>query len=56
MISVVASVTILVALALPATGLTLGLAPADYGMSKSLPVMQAKAAIDKAFPARPRPP
>ena len=52
-ISVVASVAILVALAIPAAGLKLGLAPADYGMSKSLPVMQAKAAIDKAFPGSP---
>jgi len=54
-ISVVASATILVALALPAADLKLGLAPADYGMSKSLPVMQAKAAIDKAFPGSPSP-
>ena len=54
-ISVVASATILVALALPAVDLKLGLAPADYGMSKNLPVMQAKAAIDKAFPGSPSP-
>ena len=54
-ISVVASVAILVALAIPGAGLKLGLAPADYGMSKSLPVMQAKAAIDKAFPGSPSP-
>ena len=54
-ISVVASVAILVALAIPAIDLKLGLAPADYGMSKSLPVMQAKAAIDKAFPGSPSP-
>jgi RND superfamily putative drug exporter len=54
-ISVVASVTILVALAIPGAGLKLGIAPADYGMSKSLPVMQAKAAIDKAFPGSPSP-
>ena len=55
MISVVASAAVLVALALPAADLKLGLAPADYGMSKSLPVMQAKAAIDKAFPGSPSP-
>jgi RND superfamily putative drug exporter len=54
-ISVVASAAILVALAIPAADLKLGLAPADYGMSKSLPVMQAKAAIDKAFPGSPSP-
>jgi putative drug exporter of the RND superfamily len=54
-ISVVASVAILVALAIPGAGLKLGLAPADYGMAKSLPVMQAKAAIDKAFPGSPSP-
>ncbi len=54
-ISVVASATILVALALPAVDLKLGLAPADYGMSKNLPVMQAKASIDKAFPGSPSP-
>ena len=54
-ISVVASAAILVALAIPGAGLKLGLAPADYGMSKSLPVMQAKAAIDKAFPGSPSP-
>ena len=54
-ISVVASAAVLVALALPAADLKLGLAPADYGMSKSLPVMQAKAAIDKAFPGSPSP-
>jgi uncharacterized membrane protein YdfJ with MMPL/SSD domain len=54
-ISVVASAAILVALALPAVDLKLGLAPADYGMSKSLPVMKAKAAIDKAFPGSPSP-
>jgi RND superfamily putative drug exporter len=54
-ISVVASVATLVALAIPATGLKLGLAPADYGMSKSLPVMQAKGAIDRAFPGSPSP-
>jgi putative drug exporter of the RND superfamily len=55
LISVVASVAILVALALPGAGLKLGMAPADYGMSRSLPVMQAKAAIDKAFPGSPSP-
>ena len=54
-ISVVASAAILVALAIPAADLKLGLAPADYGMSKNLPVMQAKAAIDKAFPGSPSP-
>ncbi len=54
-ISVVASAAVLVALALPAADLKLGLAPADYGMSKSLPVMQAKDAIDKAFPGSPSP-
>jgi putative drug exporter of the RND superfamily len=54
-ISVVASAAVLVALAIPAADLKLGLAPADYGMSKSLPVMQAKAAIDKAFPGSPSP-
>jgi uncharacterized membrane protein YdfJ with MMPL/SSD domain len=54
-ISVVAATAILVALALPAVGLKLGIAPADYGMSKSLPVMQAKSAIDKAFPGSPSP-
>ena len=54
-ISVVASAAVLVALALPAADLKLGLAPADYGMSKNLPVMQAKAAIDKAFPGSPSP-
>jgi uncharacterized membrane protein YdfJ with MMPL/SSD domain len=54
-ISAVASAAILVALALPAADLKLGLAPADYGMSKSLPAMQAKAAIDKAFPGSPSP-
>jgi putative drug exporter of the RND superfamily len=54
-ISVVASSAILVALALPAANLKLGLVSADYGMSKSLPVMQAKAAIDKAFPGSPSP-
>jgi RND superfamily putative drug exporter len=54
-ISVVASTAVLVALAIPAADLKLGLAPADYGMSKSLPVMKAKAAIDKAFPGSPSP-
>jgi putative drug exporter of the RND superfamily len=54
-ISVVASASVLVALAIPAADLKLGLAPADYGMSKNLPVMQAKAAIDKAFPGSPSP-
>ena len=54
-ISVVASAAILVALALPAIDLKLGLVSADYGMSKSLPVMQAKSAIDKAFPGSPSP-
>jgi RND superfamily putative drug exporter len=54
-ISVVASTAVLVALAIPAADLKLGLAPADYGMSKSLPVMQAKASIDKAFPGSPSP-
>ena len=54
-ISVVASTAVLVALALPALGLTLGLAPATYGMSDDLPVMQAKAQIDKAFPGSPSP-
>ena len=54
-ISVVASVAVLVALAIPGAGLKLGLAPADYGMSKSLPVMQAKTAIDTAFPGSPSP-
>ena len=54
-ISVVASTAVLVVLALPALGLTLGLAPATYGMSKDLPVMQAKAQIDKAFPGSPSP-
>jgi uncharacterized membrane protein YdfJ with MMPL/SSD domain len=54
-ISVVASVTLLVALAIPALSLSLGLAPATYGMSKDLPVMQAKAQIDKAFPGSPSP-
>src|SRR4051812_23107182 len=54
-VSVVASVAILLVLALPAANLKLGLVSADYGMSKSLPVMQAKAAIDKAFPGSPSP-
>ena len=54
-ISVVASAAILVALALPAADLKLGLVSADYGMSKNLPVMKAKAAIDKAFPGSPSP-
>ena len=54
-ISVVASSAVLIVLALPALGLTLGLAPATYGMSKDLPVMQAKAQIDKAFPGSPSP-
>jgi putative drug exporter of the RND superfamily len=54
-ISMVASAAVLVALAIPAADLKLGLAPADYGMSKSLPVMKAKAAIDKAFPGSPSP-
>jgi RND superfamily putative drug exporter len=54
-ISAVASAAILVALAIPAADLKLGLAPADYGMSRSLPVVQAKAAIDKAFPGSPSP-
>jgi RND superfamily putative drug exporter len=54
-IAVIASAGILVALALPGAGLKLGLVASDYGMSKSLPVMQAKAAIDKAFPGSPSP-
>ena len=54
-ISVVASSAVLIVLALPALGLTLGLAPATYGMSKDLPVMQAKAQIEKAFPGSPSP-
>src|SRR3954454_761337 len=54
-ISVAASVSVLVLLALPALGLKLGLAPATYGMSKDLPVMQAKAEIDRAFPGSPSP-
>ena len=54
-ISVVASAAVLIALAIPAADLKLGLAPADYGMSKSMPVMQAKAAINKAFPGLPSP-
>ena len=54
-ISVIASTGVLVLLALPAIGLSLGLAPATYGMSEKLPVMQAKAAIDKAFPGSPSP-
>ena len=54
-ISAVASAAVLVALALPAADLKLGMAPADYGMSKSLPVMQAKSAIDTAFPGSPSP-
>ncbi len=54
-VSVVASAAILVALAIPAIDLKLGLVSADYGMSKSLPVMQAKSAIDKAFPGSPSP-
>jgi RND superfamily putative drug exporter len=54
-ISAVASTAVLIALAIPAADLKLGLAPADYGMSKSLPVMQAKASIDKAFPGSPSP-
>jgi uncharacterized membrane protein YdfJ with MMPL/SSD domain len=54
-VSVVASAAILVALALPAADLKLGLVAQDYGMSKNLPVMKAKAAIDKAFPGSPSP-
>ncbi len=54
-ISVVASVSVLVALALPAFSLNLGLAPQTYGMSNDLPVMQGKAAIEKAFPGSPSP-
>jgi uncharacterized membrane protein YdfJ with MMPL/SSD domain len=54
-ISVLASAAVLIALAIPAADLKLGLAPADYGMSKDLPVMQAKASIDKAFPGSPSP-
>jgi putative drug exporter of the RND superfamily len=55
LIAVVTSVAVLVALALPALGLNLGLSSQTYGMSKDLPAMQGKAAIEKAFPGSPSP-
>jgi RND superfamily putative drug exporter len=54
-IAVASSVAVLVALAVPALGLNLGLSSQTYGMSKTLPAMQGKAAIEKAFPGSPSP-
>ncbi len=54
-ISVVSATAVLVALALPAIGLSLGLVSSSYGLSSKTAYIQGTAAIEKAFPGSPSP-
>jgi uncharacterized membrane protein YdfJ with MMPL/SSD domain len=54
-ISLVAATAVLVALALPALGLTLGLSPSTYGLSTKTEYIKGTNAIEKAFPGSPSP-
>jgi uncharacterized membrane protein YdfJ with MMPL/SSD domain len=54
-LSAIGATAVLVALAIPAMSLSLGVAPTTYGLSKNLPVMKADAAIRQSFPGSPSP-